>query len=54
VMRLADRPPNGVVMHVFSRSYWSNGRVIGMVVVCRPSVTEEMWLNGKCGDGTVE
>jgi len=32
-MRLADRPPPGVVMRVFSRSYLSNGRAIGMVVI---------------------
>jgi len=38
VMRLADRPPPGVVMSVFSRSYLSNCRAIGMVVVRRPSV----------------
>jgi len=33
VMWLVDRPPPGVVMHVFSRSYLSNGKAIGMDVV---------------------
>jgi len=32
-MRLADRPPPGVVMRVFSQSYLSNGRAIGVVVI---------------------
>jgi len=47
VMRLADRPPPAVVMRVFSRSYLSNGRAIGMVVVRRLSVIRRSRMN--CG-----